>query len=111
MFLLVGSMLLGLLCLWAGRETNGNDWGITSLTGFILYFGGGLFNLYLFGDMFNFERQDYVSVFLYIGIIGLWTMGGFDDKDKNIKSEWWNKYPALLLLAIFGSIHLITKIL
>ena len=30
---------------------------------------------------------------------------------KNIKSEWWNKYPALMLLAIFGSIHLMTKFL
>lgn len=110
MFLLVGSMLLGLLCLWAGRETNGNDWGITFLTGFILYFGAGLFNLYLFGDMFNFESQDYVSVFLYIGIIGVWAMGELDG-DENIKSDWWNKYPALMLLAIFGSIHFMTKIL
>tara|TARA_A100001015_G_C14822130_1_gene645147 strand:- start:303 stop:638 length:336 start_codon:yes stop_codon:yes gene_type:complete len=111
MFLLVGSMLLGLICIWAGRETNGNDWGITFLTGFILYIGGGLFNLYLFGDMFNFEQIDYLSVFSYIAIIGSWAMGAFDDKDENIKLEWWNKYPVLMLLAIIGSIHLMIKIL
>ncbi len=103
MFLLIGGTLFGLICIYVGREADG-DWGITLGIGAILWYGGGFLNLWLWGSDLNFVHLDYLLCVLYIGLLGLWAMGEESNKEK-LDHSW------LKGLAVIGSIHLLIKIL
>ena len=103
MFLLIGGTLFGLLCIYVGREADG-DWGITLGIGVILWYGGGFLNLWLWGSDLNFVHLDYLLCGLYIALLGLWAMGDESNKEKLDNS-------LLKGVVVVGLIHLLIKIL
>ena len=104
MFLLIGGTLFGLLCIYVGREADG-DWGITLGIGAILWYGGGFLNVWLWGSEFNFNAIDYWACFFYILLLGMWAMGDESNRNETLDNSY------LKGVGFVGLIHLILNIL
>lgn len=86
MFMLIGGFLLGALILYISRadykgESDMDDWGITALTGHVLYYGCSLILLILFLPEYrpNPSGTEYIIAYLPVMLFGVWLFTEFKD--------------------------------